>query len=39
MLRTYKHLKIWQKLYELCLDVYRITNGFLKEETLENKSP
>ncbi|MFH1479871.1 MAG: four helix bundle protein [Pseudomonadota bacterium] len=32
MLKNYKELKIWQKSYELCLEIYRITKGFPKEE-------
>jgi four helix bundle protein len=33
MLRNYKELKVWQKSYQLCLEIYRITKGFPKEET------
>lgn len=32
MLKNYKELKVWQKAYELCLDVYQITKHFPKEE-------
>ena len=32
MLKNYKELKVWQKSYKLCLDVYRITGIFPKEE-------
>jgi four helix bundle protein len=32
MLKNYKDLKVWQKSYELCLDIYRITAKFPKEE-------
>jgi four helix bundle protein len=32
MLKNYKELKVWQKSYQLCLDIYIITRGFLKEE-------
>jgi four helix bundle protein len=32
MLRNYKELKVWQKAYQLCLEVYKITKGFPKEE-------
>lgn len=32
MLRTYKELKIWQKSYQLCLDIYKASKGFPKEE-------
>ncbi len=33
MLKNYKELKVWQKSYGLCLEVYRITKGFPKQET------
>jgi four helix bundle protein len=33
MLRNYKDLKVWQKSYQLCLEIYGITKGFPKEET------
>jgi four helix bundle protein len=32
MIKNYKELKVWQKSYRLCLEVYRVTNGFPKEE-------
>jgi hypothetical protein len=32
MLKNYKELKVWQKSYELCLELYRITAKFPKEE-------
>ncbi len=32
MLRSYKDLKTWQRSYELCLEIYKITKGFPKEE-------
>ena len=32
MLKNYKALKVWQKSYELCLEIYRITAKFPKEE-------
>jgi four helix bundle protein len=32
MLRNYKDLKVWQKAYQLCLEIYRITKGFPREE-------
>ena len=32
MLKNYKELKVWQKSYQLCLEVYRITKGFPVEE-------
>ena len=32
MLKNYKELKVWQKSYELCLEIYRITAKFPTEE-------
>ncbi len=32
MLKNYKELKVWQKSYHLCLEIYRITNKFPIEE-------
>ena len=32
ILKNYKELKVWQKSYELCLEIYRITAKFPKEE-------
>lgn len=32
MLKNFKELKVWRKSYELCLEVYRITAKFPKEE-------
>ena len=32
MLRNYKELKVWQKAYQLCLEIYKITKTFPKEE-------
>jgi len=32
MLKNYKDLKVWQKSYELCLEIYRLTAKFPKEE-------
>ncbi len=32
MLRNYKDLKVWQKSYQLCLEVYQLTKGFPKNE-------
>ena len=32
MLKNYKELKVWQKAYKLCLEIYRTTKGFPKEE-------
>ena len=31
-LKNYRDLKVWQKSYRLCLDLYRITKKFPKEE-------
>ena len=32
MLRNYRDLKVWQKAYRVCLEVYRITMSFPKDE-------
>ena len=32
MLRNFKDLKVWQKSYQLCLDIYQATNKFPKNE-------
>lgn len=32
MLKNYRDLKVWQKSYNLCLDIYKITKEFPKEE-------
>ena len=32
MLKNYKELTVWQKSYELCLQIYRITATFPNEE-------
>ena len=32
MLKNYEDLKVWQKSYELCLEIYRIIAKFPKEE-------
>ena len=32
VLKNYKELKIWQKLYQLCLEIYSTTKGFPREE-------
>jgi hypothetical protein len=32
ILKNYKEPKVWQKSYQLCLEFYRITAGFPKEE-------
>ncbi|MBW1887798.1 MAG: four helix bundle protein, partial [Deltaproteobacteria bacterium] len=31
-LKNYKELKIWQRSYQLCLKVYKVTTIFTKEE-------
>ena len=32
MLKNFKELKVWQKAYKLCLEIYSITTKFPKEE-------
>ena len=32
MLKNFKELKVWQKAYQLCLEIYRATKKFPKEE-------
>jgi len=32
MLKNYRELIVWQKSYQLCLEIYRITRSFPKEE-------
>jgi four helix bundle protein len=32
MLGAYKDLKVWQRSYQLCSDIYKVTRGFPKEE-------
>jgi four helix bundle protein len=32
MLKNYKELKVWQKSYQLCLEIYRIPARFPKDE-------
>jgi len=32
MLKNYKELKVWQKAYKLCIEVYTNTKTFPKEE-------
>jgi four helix bundle protein len=32
MLKNFKELKVWQKAYRLCLEIYKITKDFPKEE-------
>jgi len=33
MLKNYKELKVWQRSYQLCLEIYKTTKRFPKEET------
>lgn len=32
MLANYKELKVWQRAYRLCLEIYKITKAFPKDE-------
>ena len=32
MLRNYKELNVWQKAYKLCVEIYKTTKSFPKEE-------
>ena len=32
MLRNYKELNVWQKAYKFCLEIYKITMSFPKDE-------
>ena len=32
MLKNYKELKVWQKSYQLCVEIYSITKRFPREE-------
>lgn len=32
MLKSYKDLKVWEKSYALCLDIYKVTKKFPSEE-------
>ena len=32
MLKNYKELKVWQKAYQICITIYKITKHFPKEE-------
>jgi len=32
MLKNYKELKVWQKAYQLCVEIYKSTKSFPKEE-------
>jgi hypothetical protein len=38
MLKNAKDLKVWQKSYERCLEIYRITAKFPKEERYGRKT-
>ena len=38
MLRTFKDLKVWQKAYGLCLEVYAICKKFPRDERFELSS-
>jgi four helix bundle protein len=33
ILKNYKELKVWQSSYQLCLEIYKTTKRFPKEET------
>ncbi len=33
MLKNFRDLKVWQKAYQVCLTIYKITKGFPKQET------
>jgi four helix bundle protein len=32
MLKNYTELRVWQKAYQLCLEIYKITKDFPREE-------
>jgi four helix bundle protein len=32
MLKNYTELKVWQKAYQLCLEIYKVTKNFPREE-------
>ena len=32
MLKNYTELKVWQKAYQLCLEIYKVTKDFPREE-------
>ena len=32
MLKNYKDLNVWQKAYQLCLEIYKATKGYPKDE-------
>ncbi len=36
MLKNYKDLKVWQRSYQLCLDIYKLTKG---KQALEPLNP
>ncbi len=36
ILKNYKELNVWQKSYELCLKIYRITAKFPNEEKISS---
>ena len=38
MLKNYKELKVWQKSYQLCLEIYKATKRFPDEEKYGLKS-
>ena len=38
MLKNYKELKVWQKSYQLCLEIYKATKEFPDEEKYGLKS-
>ena len=33
MLKNYRELKVWQRSYQLCLEIYKTTKRFPREET------
>jgi four helix bundle protein len=37
-LKSYKDLKVWQRSYQLCLEIYKLTKGFPDEEKYGLKS-
>jgi four helix bundle protein len=32
MLKNYRELNVWQKAYQLCLEIYKVTRHFPKDE-------
>ena len=32
MLKSFKELKVWEKAYQLCLEMYKVTNNFPGDE-------